>query len=407
MSKAVSPIPETTTREEIAELGRKSGEFLDHLRTESIKLRGGDMRRIPQYSISRAAKLVGRSEAAIRDAENEGRLPPHDRDQSGRRINYTLADLNNMRRYFKTMPWRSEGDEPGIIAVQNFKGGVGKSTVSVHLAQYLAIQGYRVLLIDCDSQASSTLYFGHFPDLDFADNETLLSYIEAPRGLESLEVMRSLIKKTHIDGLDLIPSNLHLYTGEYYIASLIHQSPEALDTLYLGVRDVARSYDFVILDPPPALGTISMAVMRAANSLLIPVPPSISDLSSTATFFKLLEDAMRIMEEHNIMVDYKWIKLLMSRANETKSIPAGIMKKMRDIYGFRLCNSIIRDSATIDNASATMMSIYELPKEMTNNATYKRCLEQMDAIGKEVEMLVTSSWKTRKEGSIPDTLSNI
>src|SRR3546814_5202128 len=60
-----------------------------------------------------------------------------------------------MRGLFSTRPWRAADDPCCVVAVQNFKGGVGKSTLSVHLAQYLAIQGYRVALIDCDSQARS------------------------------------------------------------------------------------------------------------------------------------------------------------------------------------------------------------------------------------------------------------
>src|SRR3546814_2123268 len=64
--------------------------------------------------------------------------------------------LNDMRGTFGTRPWRAPSDPVSVLAVQNFKGGVGKSTTAVHLAQNLAIRGYRVLLIDCDSQASAT-----------------------------------------------------------------------------------------------------------------------------------------------------------------------------------------------------------------------------------------------------------
>ncbi|MBH9807654.1 chromosome partitioning protein, partial [Clostridioides difficile] len=78
---------------------------------------------------------------------------------------------------FGTRPWRKPEDPCAVIAVQNFKGGVGKSTLSVHLAQYLAIQGYRVCLIDCDSQASSTTLFGYVPDLDLTENQTLYPFL--------------------------------------------------------------------------------------------------------------------------------------------------------------------------------------------------------------------------------------
>ena len=120
---------------------------------------------------------MGRTPAAIRDAEKDGRLPEPPRTETNRRVGYTLAQVNDMRGVFGTRPWRKPEDPCAVIAVQNFKGGVGKSTLSVHLAQYLAIQGYRVALIDCDSQASSTTLFGYVPDLDLTEDQTLYPFL--------------------------------------------------------------------------------------------------------------------------------------------------------------------------------------------------------------------------------------
>ena len=64
-----------------------------------------------------------------------------------------------MRDVFGTRPRRGPGDPPIILAVQNFKGGVGKSALTCHIAPYLALKGYRVAVIDCDSQASTTTIF--------------------------------------------------------------------------------------------------------------------------------------------------------------------------------------------------------------------------------------------------------
>ena len=137
-------------------------------------------RHAPRFPITRAAELVGRTSAAIRDAEKDGRLPAVERTATGRRVGYTLAEINQMREVFGTRPWRAAGDPLSVIAVQNFKGGVGKSTVSSHLAQYLAIRGYRVCLIDCDSQGSSTALFGYVPDLDIEEGDTLYRFFRNP-----------------------------------------------------------------------------------------------------------------------------------------------------------------------------------------------------------------------------------
>src|SRR5262249_6475736 len=150
-------------------------------------------RQSPRYPITRVAELVGRTGAAIREAEKDGRLPAVERTATGRRVGYTLAEVNQMRAVVGTRPWRSADDPLAVIAVQNFKGGVGKSTVSAHLAQYLAIKGYRVCLIDCDSQGSSTALFGYVPDLHIGEDDTLYPFF---RNAEMASVAYA-VRETH------------------------------------------------------------------------------------------------------------------------------------------------------------------------------------------------------------------
>ncbi|HKX36025.1 MAG TPA: AAA family ATPase, partial [Rhizorhapis sp.] len=109
-----------------------------------------------RFGIAEAAQLLGCSTNRIRMAEEDGRLPPAPPTENGLRPGYTVDELLNMRQVLGASPERAPLDIPAIIAVQNFKGGVGKSTVTTHLAHYFAVQGYRVLVVDCDSQATTT-----------------------------------------------------------------------------------------------------------------------------------------------------------------------------------------------------------------------------------------------------------
>ena len=249
-----------------------------------------------RFAISRAAEMVARTPEAIRGAEADGRLPAPRLTSTGRREGYTLSEVNHMRDVFGTRPRRSDADPPIVLAVQNFKGGVGKSTLTCHAAQYLALKGYRVAVIDCDSQASTTTIFGFNPDMDIEDEATLLPFFR--HGGEP--DLRYGLRPTAWPGIDLIPANLGLYQAEYEAAARLRGNPDALDRLRRGVEDLAQDYDVVLLDPPPALGMISLAVLRAANALLIPTPPSTVDFASTAHFLRMIVETLEVLESHGL-----------------------------------------------------------------------------------------------------------
>jgi chromosome partitioning protein len=384
--------PSSTTTEAIAGLYDRALGVLSTIRGRAEA--ETPHRRSPRFSITRAAELVGRTPAAIREAEKEGRLPAVDRTATGRRVGYTLAEINAMRRVFGTLPWRGPDDPAAVIAVQNFKGGVGKSTVSVHLAQYLAIRGYRVCLIDCDSQGSATSLFGYVPDLDISEDETLYPFI---RNAEMTNLAYA-VRETHWDGLFLVPANLKLYSAEYELAARVARAEHLLlNRITEGIGSLSEHFDVFILDPPPALGTISLSVMRAANALLVPIPPTVVDFSSTATFFAMLHETMAVLAERGFELDLKWMRLVATRADEGKSMQRELLGLIRNLYGETMLRTVLRDSAEIDNASARLMSVYELEQPVTSRETYQRCMTYLNGLNGEVETLIRLTWPSHAE----------
>lgn len=349
----------------------------------------------PTFPISRAAALVGRTASAIREAEREGRLPTRGRTNSGHRVQYSLTELDHMRSVFGTRPWRDFNDTPAIISVSNFKGGVGKSTIALHLAQHFAIQGYRVLFIDCDSQASSTMMFGYRPDIDLNENDTLYGHFHDPELLG----VRTIIRKTHFHGLDLIPANLKLYNLEYEIAGYLaqNQSFDIIDTISTAIDSVIDDYDVVILDPPPALGMVSMAVMQAANAMVIPMPPSVMDFSSTVSFIDMARTTMTQLEQlgGRTRPAYNFIKLIASRVDDTKSMHRELLAMMRQIFGGSMIGSIMPTSAEIDNASSRMKTVFELDKPVTSYGVYNHCMTHLTNVCHDIETEVLRTWTSR------------
>src|ERR1700733_5488034 len=162
-------------------------------------------------------KFVGPEVAALLDLKVETLYRRLDRNpdlpqgltSNPRRREFTLEQAFSLRSAFK-LPPRRVADQPGIVvSICNFKGGVAKTTTAAHLAQYLVMHGYRVLLVDLDAQASLTQLFGILPHTEVGDDETVRTFLEGPhfpgRDPEAKweADLRSVVQPTHWHNLDL------------------------------------------------------------------------------------------------------------------------------------------------------------------------------------------------------------
>lgn len=341
-----------------------------------------------RFSITQAAKMVGVSREAIRLAEKAGRIKPPSETIKNRKV-YSLKEINELRDSFGTRPFRGPEDDPFVLLFMNFKGGVRKTTISVHQAQYLALKGYRVLLIDADSQASATTMFGLTPDMDIGEEDTMHGFLSGEQ--DSLE---TCIRKTYWDGLDLIPSNLTLSDVEYLITKKVYS--EGKQDFYKRLRDgidaVKHNYDFIIIDAPPSLGIISINLIYAADGIIVPLPPVIQDFCSTRMFFDLARSVIESIEGR----EFKFVKLLISRydgSNDTETF----IKYIKEIFSSDLMlSSYFRDTAEIPRAAMGLQTVYE-QNEIKVKETYKRALNIINTVCHEVENLVINTWPSRQE----------
>ncbi len=346
-----------------------------------------------RFGIAEAAQLLGCSTNRIRMAEDDGRLPPAPASETGRRLGYTVEELLHMREVLGASPARAPLDVPAVIAVQNFKGGVGKSTVTTHLAHYLGVQGYRVLVVDCDSQATTTTLFGFNPHFNITRGETLYPYLSIePTQADLLYA----VKRTPWPNVDLIPSNLELFDVEYELAAAGSDGGSVLAArfrkLKQGLADLARQYDIVLLDPPPALGTISLAVMQAANALLVPLAATTPDFCSTVQFLSMMDQVLAQLAGAGIEVDYSFVRLICSKFDGNDPSHAMVRAIMEQSFGPALLPVPILESAEISHAAMRMMTVYELEKPIGTPKTHKRSRSNLDEAMRQVEQLVRQGW---------------
>jgi chromosome partitioning protein len=169
-----------------------------------------------------------------------------------------------------------------------------------------------------------------------------------------------------------------------------------LESLRAGLDGVSDAYDVIILDPPPALGLVSISALIAANALVIPVPPANIDFASTAHFFSMVIDALSSLRSHGVEPNYKFLKVALSKFDERKSAQAAIADMMRSVFGNYMMTTPIRDSAEIDNASARFETVYEQSSALTSRDVHRRCLVYLDGLNRELELLVRCTWPSHQ-----------
>lgn len=342
------------------------------------------------FSPSEAADMVGRDRTTLARAEPDIGLESLQRNPSNnRRLGYSLAQIQAFRQHFKTLPWRDpETDEPLVIACQNFKGGVGKSTTCVNFAHYLALKGYRVLIIDTDSQATTTSMFGYMPDAEISQDATVLPYLAGEQ-----KSLKYAIRKTYWPNIDLIPACLALYEAEIAIVVQLSAQQDAarrvafFSELRFGIQTIAAAYDVILLDSPPALGMISINVLLAADALVVPTAAKMFDFSSTVQFFRMMRNYIKQLDPNK---EYRWINVLTTLFDQRYESQKQFFEVMRTCFGDSVFQRVFFHSSEVINSAAQFVGSYEQAKPN------RKVLEMLDAVFGEIELGILRGWPSKR-----------
>jgi chromosome partitioning protein len=341
------------------------------------------------FSPGEAAEMVGRDRTTLARAEAEIGMPPPVRNPgNNRRVGYSLEQIQAFRKHFGTLPWRDPAtDPPLVIACQNFKGGVGKSTTCVNFAHYLALKGYRVLVIDTDSQATTTSMFGYLPDAEITDVDTMLPYLDGEE-----KTLAYAIRKTYFPNLDFIPACLALYEAELSIVMRISrqqsrdQAVAFFNELRYGIQTISDDYDVILVDSPPALGMISINVLLAADALLVPSAARMFDFSSTVQFFRMIHNYIGQIDPTKT---YRWISVLTTLFDRRYESQKQFFEVMRACFGDSVFQRVFFHSSAVINAAAQFTTPYEQAKPD------RAVLAMMSAVFEEVELSILREWPSK------------
>jgi chromosome partitioning protein len=349
---------------------------------------------------------------------------------------FSLDEVLRLRAFFGAegskakayLPWRPKGLPAKVVAVANFKGGVGKTSTCAHLAMSAALDGYRVLVVDLDSQGSMTSIFGariadewqtvfplvarHHALQLRAENQRRLDRGEAPVPLddtlsEALGIRaQGLIRRTHWPSIDLIGAQLNLYWAEFQIPVWRMQARgwklwDALADM-LAADGVLDEYDLVFVDTPPALGYLTINGLAAADILLVPLGASFLEFDSTGRFFDMLHATFGSIEEGENLaaralgrpeMAFSWdaVRAVITRYDGAQQ--AELAGLMQAYLGRTLTPERQDFTALIGQAGEQVQGIYEADYRDFNRETYARGRETFDATWAALKRLVLGAWR--------------
>jgi chromosome partitioning protein len=384
----------------------------ERLSAELAKLRGrlfppSAMKTLRPFTSGEAARLIGVTDGYLRQLSISGEGPSPEVGAGGRRL-YSLADVNALRAHLAGqggakarhyLRRRQPGEHLQVVAITNFKGGSGKTTTSAHLAQYLALQGYRTLAIDLDPQASLSALFGYQPELDLSGNDTLYGAI---RYDEERVELSSIIRPTYFDGLDLVPGNLELQefehtTPQHLAARGQGRAGEAGHDLFFArvqqaISTVEANYDVVVIDCPPQLGYLTLSALCAATSVIVTVHPQMLDVASMSQFLFMTSDLLAVVREAGGELNYDFLRYLITRYEPNDGPQTQISGFLRTQFGDRVLTAPMLKSTAVSDAGLSKQTLYEVGRENFNRATYDRAYEALTAVNAEIEALLIQSW---------------
>ncbi len=362
---------------------------LDMLRMESFP--PDAQKTLRRFTLAEAAEFIGVSQSYVKKLHLQGKGAEPFVTPTGRRY-YTAAQMQELRMLLDRSPRRRSGDKLQVISVVNFKGGSGKTTTAVHLSEYLALRGFRVLAVDLDPQASLTALFGIQPEID--QNP---SFYDALRYDDQRVSIAKAIRPTNFPGLDLVPANLELQEYEYETPVAMHAEDSTAGRSFYtrigsSLAEVDDSYDVVIIDCPPQLGYLTLTALAASTAVVITIHPQMLDVMSMSQFLLMLGEILKSIESAGVSVSLDWFRYLVTRFEPGDIPQQEMVGLMQSMFARQMLKKQMVKSTAISDAGLTKQSLYEVDRSQFVPATYDRARESLDAVNAEIAELILGAW---------------
>jgi chromosome partitioning protein len=218
-----------------------------------------------------------------------------------------------------------------IVSLANQKGGVGKTTTAINLSASLAACERSVLLVDLDPQANATSGVG----LDKNTDKSI--YPVLTDGMS----IREIIKKTELPNFDVAPSSVDLVAAELELSDAIGRE------FYLrrALAEVAKDYDYILIDSPPSLSLLTINGLTAANSVLVPMQCEYFAIEGIAQLINTVE---RVRDMLNPGLEIEGIALTMF--DERMNLARQVAEEVKTHFGDKVYQTVIPRNVRLGEA---------------------------------------------------------
>jgi chromosome partitioning protein len=235
-----------------------------------------------------------------------------------------------------------------VIAIANQKGGVGKTTTAINLAAAFARLGKRVLLLDLDPQANSSI--------SFLDPQTI----------------EQSIYRTPVEGLDIVPARINLAKLESKLVGDFDAPFRLKDRL----EPFRKEYEVIVIDTPPTLGLITVNALVAASHVLVPIQSSYFALEGTDD---LLETIEKVKARPNPSLEL--LGVLVTLHDKRTTLAREVHEQIRTVFGPKLFETVITKSVRLEESPAYKEAIFSFAPNSSGAVEYgKLCEEVMSRV---------------------------